>query len=408
MIKVCMLTTIYPLFPGDIQGIFVHRLARTLAKSGLEIHVVAPHSKGAKHEDCMDGVNIHRFQYMFPERLQTLAYHPGIPENMKKPLNKPQILTFTLAMSFKLMQVIRRHKIQLINAHWALPSATVSVWLKKAHKLPVLTTLYGVELHTVTKKYHVFGRFLTGALSGSDKLVAISDATAQAAGRFYGGEVEVLPDGVDTSLFSPLKSGSSIRQRYGLPGSPVVFTCGRLVERKGFEYLIRAMPEVLKRHPRAKLLLVGEGPDETRLKDLISSHGLGECVLMAGKASDEDLPSFYAACDVFVLPAIIDSQGDAEGSGTTLIEAMATAKPVIGSRVGGIPFALRDGGGFLVPEKDPTQLAEKINALLGDEALRSKMGVEGRAQVEKRFGWEGIGQRYAHIFDNLVGRNGTG
>jgi len=402
--KVCILATIYPLYEGDFSGIFVHRLAKSLVKRGIEVHAVVPHTKEVKKEEMMEGVYVHRFQYMFPQSLQTLAYFPGIPENIKKPFNKLQVLPFALMMAKKMLGVIKRYDIELINAHWALPSGFLATMTKRFHKLPVVTTSYGAELFTIRRKYSIFKPLLKRAISNSDRAIAISDATAEAVKKFEPRkEVEVIPDGVDTKHFSPENKGDRIKQRYGLEGYSVILSCGRMVERKGFEYLVRAMPTVIQKFPNTKLVLVGEGPERNRLATLASSLGIGENIVFTGVASDEDLPRYYVACDIFVLPAIIDARGDTEGSGTTLVEAMASGKPVIGTNVGGIPYAVHNGEeGFLVEQRSPSQLAERIITLLSDQSLRQEFGKRGREAAEGRFSWNKIAERYVLEFEGLI------
>jgi len=403
-VKVCIPATIYPLYEGDFSGIFVHGLAKSLVRRGVEVHAVVPHAAGAKREETMNGVHIQRFRYAYPESFQTLAYHPGIPENIKKPFNKLEVLPFIVSMARRMLQVVKEARVDVLNPHWALPSALVAAWTRRIHKRPVVTTLYGVEMFLVAGKYSVFRPLLRSAIANSDRVIAISDATASAARNVVGEkEVEVIPDGVDTEVFSPENSGDEIRRRHGLGGDKVVLTCGRLVKRKGFEYLLRALPAVMDRVPEARVIVVGEGPEETRLRSLASSLGIADRVLFPGVVSDTDLPLYYAACDAFVLPSIVDSRGDTEGSGTTLVEAMASGKPVVGSNVGGIPYALRDGEvGFLVQEKNPAQLADRIVTLLSDQTLSGKLGREGRRVATQRFAWQSIAERYLSVFESVT------
>ena len=196
--KVCIPATIYPLYEGDFSDIFVHGLAKSLVRRGVEVHAVVPHAAGAKREETMNGVHIQRFRYAYPESFQTLAYHPGIPENIKKPFNKLEVLPFIVSMARRMLQVVKEARVDVLNPHWALPSALVAAWTRRIHKRPVVTTLYGVEMFLVAGKYSVFRPLLRSAIANSDRVIAISDATASAARNVVGEkEVEVIPDGVD-------------------------------------------------------------------------------------------------------------------------------------------------------------------------------------------------------------------
>lgn len=402
--RVCILATGYPKWKGDFSNVYLHRLAKSLLKRRIEIHAVVPHAEGLKKEEIMEGVFIHRFQYLCPANLQSLAYFSGIPENMKKLSGKIQAIPFTISMVREMFKVIDKYDIQIINAHWALPCALLAVLTKKIHRLPVIATLYGVELFLVQGKYFVLRPFLKKAVLGSDSVMAISEGTQNIGYKATGREdIKIIPDGVDTNYFSPANNGREIRKRFNLNDYYVIFACGRLVERKGFEYLIKAMPHIIEEIPNAKLIQVGEGPEKSKLTKLASGLGVSERIIFAGAVSNADLAKYYAACDCFVLPSIVDSRGDTEGSGTTLLEAMSSGKPVIGTNVGGIPYALCNGeGGFLIEQKNSSELARKIIVLLKSENLRKELGDKGREVVEKRFSWDKIAQQYLKEFDSLM------
>jgi glycosyltransferase involved in cell wall biosynthesis len=126
-------------------------------------------------------------------------------------------------------------------------------------------------------------------------------------------------------------------------------------------------------------------------------------VILPGFIPEEDFPKYMKAADVFVLPSIVDSRGDTEGSATILLEAMACETPVVGTKVGGIPYAIKDNvGGFLVEQKNSRQLADKIVMLLSDERLRRKLGKIGRKYVEEKFSINKITEKYIEIFKVML------
>ena len=140
-----------------------------------------------------------------------------------------------------------------------------------------------------------------------------------------------------------------------------IITVGYLIERKGFEYLIKAVNEVLKIHNKVKLTIIGSGPLEQMLKKLIKDLGLENNIQILSNVSDEQLLEFYNSSDLFVLPSIVDSQGNTEGLGVVLLEAMACKLPVIGSNIGGIPDIIQDKvTGLLLPQKDVLKLSKAI------------------------------------------------
>lgn len=401
-----ILATGYPRWEGDFANVYLHRFAKSLVMKGVETHIVVPHAKGLKKEEIMDGVHIHRVQYLYPSNFQTLAYFPGIPEKIKTIKGNLQVLPFMLSMIKKMLNIVRNYDIDVINAHWAIPPGFIATFTKRFYKKPVLITLYGAELWPAIKKNSKIIKWMISyALSNAEKVVGISDATCNAGEEISGrGDIEILPDGIDAETFNPNVNGNEIRKRYNLEDYFMIFSSGRMVERKGFRYLIEAMPYILGRFQNTKLIIGGDGPEKENLEKLAIDLGINDNVIFPGFIPDQDFPKYMKTCDVFVLPSIVDSKGDTEGSATILLEAMACGTPVVGTKVGGVPYAIKDGkGGFLVEEKSPRQLVEKIVMLLEDENLGKEMGESGRRYVKEKFSLDKIAERYVNEFEKFVG-----
>jgi len=402
--KVLIVATGYPRWKGDFANVYLHRLAKSLVNKGVEVHVVAPHANGLKKNEIMDEVYIHRFQYLYPEKIQSLAYFPGMPEKVKTIRGKMQLPFFMLSMIKKMISVVKKYDIDVINAHWAIPPGFVATVTKKIHKKPVLIRVYGAELFPVLKGSSMFFKIaklmIKNALNSAEKVVGNSDASCNAGKEISGREdIEILPDGVDTETFNPNVNGNEIKRKYGR----FIFSSGRMVERKGFVYLVRAMPYILEKFPKIKLIIGGDGPEREKLENKVNKLKIENNVIFPGFISDEDFPKYMKACDVFVLPSIVDRRGDTEGLGLVLAEAMACGVPVIGTKVGGIPYIIKNsGGGFLVEQKNPKELAEKIIMLLKDEKLRKEMGKIGRKYAKEKFGWGEIAERYYDIFEKVT------
>ena len=398
--KVLILATGYPRWEGDFANIYLHRLAKSLVNKGVEVHVAAPHAKGLKREEVINDVYIHRFQYLYPSGLQDLAYFPGVPEKIKTLKGKMQLPFFMLGMIKKTIGIVKKYDIDVINVHWAIPSGFIATITKRFHGKPVVITLYGAELWPAIRKNSKLMKWsIKYALNNADKVVGISDATCNTGKEISGRkDIEILPDGIDTETFNPRVDGNEIRKKYGM----FIFSSGRMVERKGFIYLIRAMPYILEKFPKIKLIIGGDGPEREKLENEVKKLNIKNSVILPGFIPDNDFPKYMKACDVFVLPSIIDRRGDTEGSATILLEAMACGTPGVGTKVGGVPYAIKNGkGGFLVEQKKPKQLAEKIIILLKDEKLRKEMGKVGRRYVEEKFSWEKIAERYKRNFENI-------
>jgi phosphatidyl-myo-inositol dimannoside synthase len=202
----------------------------------------------------------------------------------------------------------------------------------------------------------------------------------------------VVANGVDPSRFRPGLEVSAIRSRHGLQNKRVILTLARVVERKGHDLVIRALPQVLARVPDTVYLVAGSGDASLldRLRRLADELGVGSAVVFAGSVPENDVPLYYNACDVYVMPSrVLTASGDTEGFGITFLEANACGKPAVGGRSGGVADAVEDGvTGFLVDPADPGDLAEKILILLEDPDRARAMGLAGRDRVVERFTWD--------------------
>ncbi|MGW0244535.1 glycosyltransferase family 4 protein [Micromonospora chalcea] len=211
-----------------------------------------------------------------------------------------------------------------------------------------------------------------------------------------------LAPGVDTEVHHPGVDGSRVRERHGLTGRPVVVCVSRLVPRKGQDVLLRALPLVRRRVPDAALLIVGGGPDLARLEKQARDAGLDDAVVFTGAVEAEELPAHYAAGDVFAMPCRTRRAGqDIEGLGIVYLEASATGLPVVAGNSGGAPDAVReDETGYVVDGRDPAAVAERLIALLEDDALAKRLGAAGRRWVEDEWRWD---RQAARLGDLLRG-----
>lgn len=177
---------------------------------------------------------------------------------------------------------------------------------------------------------------------------------------------------------------------------------GRLVERKGVEYLVRAVEQLRRTRP-AVLTVVGEGQWETKIRDAVRQCRGEEWVTFAGRVPAAELRALYAGTDVFVLPAVVDSKGDTEGLGVVLLEAMRFGRPVVASAVGGIPDIVEDGRtGWLVPAGDVAELAGALDRVAADPEAARRVAAAGRSMALDRFSWSSILARLSACYDTAI------
>jgi glycosyltransferase involved in cell wall biosynthesis len=382
--RVLILTTSYK---GEYAGNCVHNLAENLVKMGCQVRVLLPHGKETQSYETVDGVKMYRFQYMWPKRFQNVAYGSGIGESIGRLTTLGQLPLFFFAYT---LQAIR-HAVwaDVLHCQWALSGLPGLIAARLLGK-PVLVTFHGAEVYTGR-----FRRIVKFIGENANVLVFNSSFTRDRALEFVKPmSYEVIhPASIDVSSISP-----SYAQKDGV----LILSLGRLVERKGFEYLIRAFAS-MKNGLDARLVIGGEGPLRGRLERLSADLGVSDRVQLVGRIPDDMMEGLFRSCDIFVLPAIVDSRGDTEGFGLVLLEAQAWGKPVVATRVGGIVDIVKDGmNGFLVRQKDVLELAKKIDALVEDPALRTRMGMRGRQIVCERFDSAKLTKKTLGLYRSLI------
>jgi phosphatidylinositol alpha-1,6-mannosyltransferase len=201
-----------------------------------------------------------------------------------------------------------------------------------------------------------------------------------------------LTPGVDETAFHPGVDGSSVRAAHRLVGRRVVVCVARMVERKGQDMLIQAMPLLRRQVPDAALLLVGDGPYRTKLEALVDRLGLREHVIFTGALPWPQTPAYFAAGDVFAMPCRTRKMGlEPEALGIVFLEASAVGLPVVAGDSGGAPDAVQDGvTGYVVDGRSTSDIADRLAELLLDPARSKEMGEWGRRWVEQRWTWDDV------------------
>ncbi len=209
---------------------------------------------------------------------------------------------------------------------------------------------------------------------------------------------KLLPCTLDPFYAQNIKLKS--REELNLPNGKIILTVSRLGigdEYKNIHLIIESMPEILKAVPDSFLVIVGDGNDKKRLEDLALTLNLKDKIIFTGRVSDDLLPSYYNACDIFSLPSL------KEGFGIVFLEAMYFNKPCVGANAGGIPEVIEHGKtGFLAIPNDTESLTKYLITLLKDNDLRNKMGKSGKERLEKEFSFDCFKNRLEKILINSL------
>lgn len=275
--------------------------------------------------------------------------------------------------------------------HCNFPSPYLSAlfsWFSRTKRIPAVLTWHN-DLPQVTSAAGLLVRahdlFSPVYLQYYERIIATTDVYARTSEtlRRFSKKVRVVPNGVDTARFTPDLSGKQVREMHDLEGKVVVLFVGALTQwhaYKGVDDLIAAFKVASAQNPDLRLLVVGRGSLLPSLVQMVTALSLEGKVIFAGQVSGELLPHYYAACDFAVLP----SKDRSEGFGLVLLEAMASAKPAIGSGVGGITDVISHGKtGLLVDPNGPESLVDAIVKMTEDSDLRKQMGKTARAYALK-------------------------
>jgi glycosyltransferase involved in cell wall biosynthesis len=365
--RVCFVNSFYPPYVGGAER-YVSSIAAKLSDIGHDVTVYCA-SKPLHHGESYDGkVRI--------VRMRTPMAFYGTP------------VTLFPESFFK-------EDYDIIHANFPSPYlAAASSFVAKLKNTPSVLTWHN-DLPAVTGA----AKLLVGLhdlaaplyLSNFRKIIATTKVYAERSRtlRKFADRVVVIPNGVDTSKFNPSVKGDRIREKYRLQEKSVVLFVGALTpwhKYKGLDYLLRATAIAKKRDGSLALLVVGSGSLLPYYRKLAKELRIENVVIFAGFVGDDELPEYYAACDFFVLP----STDASEGFGIVLLEAMASGKPVIGSRVGGMVDVIRVGeNGLFVSPNDVESLASKIIELARSEEERIRLGKKGR-EIAEFYHWRNI------------------
>ena len=403
--RVVMLTTSYPRFPGDGVGTFVEPIANSVAVRGHEVHLVAPWHPLVERPSQEGDVHFHFFRYAPTRNLHVFGYASALKADVS--LRGTAYLVAPLAVSagaWALRRILRSTRSGLIHAHWAVPGGFIGAIGRFGTHVPLVVSLHGsdVYLAEVNQLARAAARY---AFSRSAWLTACSDdlATRAVALGADPDRITVVPYGVDTERFSPDPGArTSLRQRHALAeDDSVLVAAGRLVRKKGFEYLIDALPSLTERFPRVVLVVAGGGDLEDELRRRAATCGVVDHVIFLGSVKQGEVARWLAAADVVVVPSVRDDSGNVDGLPNVLLEALSSGTPVVATAAGGMGTVAKDGvTARIVRQRDAAALAGAISDLLQHPSTAGSLGRSAREEMCRTHSWD----RAAAQFDEVYAR----
>ena len=384
--RVCIVTTSFPRYPGHHQAPYILGAAQSLQQLGHAVRVIALHEPGLDDVQDWDGLEIIRVRYA-PEKLE-IAHRldGGLPELWR---NSPWGRFVVLPILISLAASVVRHSrdADVIHANWSLAGAAATIG-QKWHRVPLVTTVHGSDIDVATRTSLL--RAITRlALSRAARVTAPSNSLEEGVARLGipRKRLTVVPDGVDTGFFRP---GPPSRQ-------PVILFVGALTASKGVQYLLRSFPHVIRQAPAYRAVVIGDGPARQDLMRLAQELGIETEVQFTGSLPQLAVRDWMQRAQILVLPSLN------EGLGVVLLEALACGLPCVGSRVGGIPDVITPDVGLLVPPGHPNDLAAAILAILQNAQARRQMSMKARERAVRLYAWPSVATRLAEVFAAAVG-----
>jgi len=273
-----------------------------------------------------------------------------------------------------------RHGVGHIHVHFANRAAHTALFVKAVSGIPFSVTAHGqdfmVDLGSVELLREICAEAEFVAAETDFSTGLLRERCPESAAKIHR-----VYNGMDLTNFPAPVIG------FRPPNEPIrILSVGRLVSFKGFAHLIDACAELTRRERNFRCEIVGDGPLRETLAQQIDRLRLNERVSLPGSLSQEEVFSKLRACEIFALPSVVDQSGASDVFPTVILEAMASGRPVVSTRVAGIPESVVDGEtGFLVAPAEPHALADALGKLISDAGPRNQFGVAGRSRVEKNF-----------------------
>jgi len=368
--KIAILVSMFP--PKWLGGVEIatKNIAKNLAKTGNDIHVITSFDKGMQKQSQEDGFFIHRI------------YYPKIKFF--------GVIFFWLKCLF-LLKKINPDVVHSQTIQMGLPCFLA----KKLFGIPYIVYCHGSDVYCNWKFKKVISKLV---LENAEAAVVVTDSMKNKIKEFGFNikNIFTIPNGVELSEFENL-SKTDVRKKLKIDDSEnIILFVGTLKTVKGIKYLIEAVKIVKEKGLKIKLLLVGDGEEKEELKKISEKLNLKENIIFVGRIDNKEIPEYMIASDIFVLPSL------SEGLPVVILEAMASGIPIIATKVGGVPDIVKDKeNGFLVDSKSPTQIAEKILYLLANDDTRKFISLNNFKKA-KDYSWNIVMENLIKVYSTCL------
>ena len=381
-----------PGWPGNVNpwnGIFVREQAEALVRQGTSVHVLTARVFNKDPYEMQDGpVKVYRFR--FPSKQMLLAEYERIPVF--------RIGVYLLSGIYKAFRLIKKEECDLLHAHFVIPAGLIAVIAGRLRRKPVVITAHDSDVVTFPEKSRIAGWLIRYSLRHADHIIPTNIFLKDHIKKNFGiaeEKMTVIPLGVDRELFKHIDQAEA-RRKLDLPAAKrAILYVGALLTIKGVDILPEVISKVCDVVPEALFVFVGAGPLKDLLVSDIEKRGLSGNAMFAGSKIHEELPLWYGASDLMVLPTT------SEGLGMVVREAISTGLPVVASNVGGVPDVVKDGEtGYLTEPGDTYSVSEAIIKVLGDKGFRET--VRKHSSVIDPFDHQKIAKRVIDVYKRIA------
>lgn len=382
--KLLLLNYEYPPLGGG-AGRAMQSIAEQLASMGYNVNIITSHTSFSYEDIIEKGYKVH-----FVPSLRKGIHDCGLRG----------AITYLFFAYFKLIKLLRSNDYDVVHYFFSLPTAFLSILPGKHRKLPYIVSLrgsdvpnydiYNSRLELLHKIYLPVTKYIWRK---AKSVIAVTNSLKQTALLSNPKQtIKVIPNGIDTNIFSPNTDNSRDDEKFRL------ITVSRLIKRKGIQDVLKALSEIKDSY--INLTIIGEGNYENELKNLCKKLGLDDSVKFMGFCPRKDIPSYFRQSDAFILLSL------AEAFGNVIAEAMACGLPIIGADKGGIPDLVSEENGILVETENISQIKSAIITMKNDKEMRIKMGKINAEKIANKYNWRHIAEAYKEIYTkNLNGNN---
>jgi len=369
--SVLLITNAYPDFDSSYRGIFIKKLAQLLQKDGYQISVVTPKIyKGSHYFEKQNGLRIYRFPFFAGNKL--LIQYEKIPYL--------RMILFYMTGFFLTIFAVVKHRCCLIHAHWAIPTGVIGALVGVLLRKPLIVTIHGSDFRMAMDRSFLLRKLFLYVCRRARHVTCVSEVQKREIEQLgIGGEkISVFPMGIDATFLEVGKN----RERDLKNRSFTILSNRNLLPIYNVSLLIRAIPVVIKEEPKARFIIVGEGPEREKIEKEAEDLNISSSVQFLGRVPHEKMPNILAQTDIYVSTSLYD------GTSISLLEAMGSgAFPIVTDIPANREWIVNGKNGFLVPTDEEGFLARRIIDAIRNHALLEKSRENNLLIVEEKALW---------------------